>query len=67
MTIFLNNELEKMPHDNMSVEELVAFKRYNAAATAVAVNDKIVKKTAWSCTTLKEGDRVMIISAAFGG
>lgn len=67
MNIYINEKPEKLPNDYMNVEELVKFKKYNPQATAVAVNDNIVRRQNWGITRFKDGDRVTIISAAFGG
>ncbi|MCH8031245.1 MAG: sulfur carrier protein ThiS [Bacteroidetes bacterium] len=34
---------------------------------AVAVNDTVVRRTDWTMTVVKEGDRVEIITASQGG
>ena len=34
---------------------------------AVAVNDEVVRRTAWSGTTLAPGDRVDVLTAVQGG
>ncbi|GAB3690698.1 sulfur carrier protein ThiS [Nocardiopsis oceani] len=34
---------------------------------AVAVNDEVVRRTAWSDTTLAPGDRVDVLTAVQGG
>lgn len=35
--------------------------------TAVAVNGKLVRREAWDETVLADGDKLIIISAAYGG
>lgn len=67
MTIIYNNEPIKLPHAQMSVEDLVNWKQLAKQGTAIAVNDKLVKKDLWSVTFLKDLDNVTIITAAFGG
>jgi sulfur carrier protein len=34
---------------------------------AVAVNDELVPRAEWAAHTLQEGDRVLVIKAAYGG
>lgn len=67
MNIFLNDLPVKLPSDSMTVAALVKWKGLPASGTAVAVNDKIVRKDKWDLAALNEFDRVTIISAAFGG
>lgn len=50
-----------------NVEQLLQTMDIRSRGTAVAVNDKIVKRDNWSETTLCEGDSILIISAAYGG
>lgn len=67
MTIILNDVPVKLPNDLMNIEELVKWKGISSQGTAVALNDKLIKQDQWSVTTLKELDRVTVISAAYGG
>lgn len=67
MNIILNNIPTPLPKDYMSVEDLVKWKGVKPIGTAVAINDKIIRKESWPLTRLSELDRVTIISAAFGG
>lgn len=67
MKIFLNNEPVELPSTVKTVAEIVEWKKFPAAATAVAINDKIVIKSNWSLCKPEPLDRVTIISAAFGG
>lgn len=66
MKIILNgNEIDIA--DNSTVAELLATKNIPTAGTAVACNDKVVKKSTHETTILCEGDRVEIIRAVAGG
>lgn len=67
MNILLNNIPTPLPRDFMTVEDLVKWKGIKPSGTAVAVNDKIIRKELWNLTKLSDLDRVTIISAAFGG
>lgn len=67
MNILLNNIPTPLPRDFMTVEDLVEWKGIKPSGTAVAVNDKIIRKELWNLTKLSDLDRVTIISAAFGG
>ena len=51
----------------MTVANLVAWRNIKPHGTAIALNDKIVKKENWELTKLSELDRITVISAAFGG
>ena len=51
----------------MTVAEFVAWKDIKPLGTAIAINDKIIKKALWDSTTFQDLDRVTVITAAFGG
>lgn len=67
MKIFLNSKLTELPHDHMTVEQLVEWQGLNRANTAVAINDRLVKQLQWGSRELQLHDRVTLITAAFGG
>ena len=67
MKIFLNNQLTELPHDHMTVAQLVEWQGLNRANTAVAINDRLVKQLQWGSRELQLHDRVTLITAAFGG
>lgn len=67
MNIFINNVPTLLPDDNMNLTDLAKWKNISNQATAIAVNDKLIRQNLWSVTYLKDRDRVTIISAAFGG
>lgn len=67
MNIILNNIPTPLPRDYMTIEDLIKWKGVKIAGTAVALNDRIVRKENWNLTRLSDLDRVTIISAAFGG
>ncbi len=54
MKIFINNQL-------------IAWKNIPTGGTAITINDRIVRKSDRESTRLSDGDRVVVISAAFGG
>lgn len=67
MNIILNNIPTPLPNDYMTIEDLVKWRGVKPMGTAVALNDRIVRKESWCITRLSDLDRVTIISAAFGG
>ena len=67
MNIFINDVPTVLPDDNMNLTDLAKWKNISNQATAIAVNDKLIRQNLWSVTYLKDRDRVTIISAAFGG
>ena len=67
MTILLNENPVNLPNDYMTVADLVKWKQIPDQGSAIAVNDKLIKRDQWSVLNLKELDRVTVISAAYGG
>lgn len=65
MKILINNQetLTEVTSVAMLAAELALPER----GVALAVNNRIVPRTAWAETALSEGDNVTIIKAAFGG
>lgn len=67
MKIFINNQHVELPAGEMTVEELMGWRNIPSGGTAITLNDRIVRKSDRESTKLSEGDRIVVISAAFGG
>ena len=50
-----------------NLESLVAQLNVDAGGTAVAVNDRVIRRSLWSVQQLIEGDRIEIVRAVQGG
>lgn len=67
MTIFINNVPTVLPSDCLTVGDLLEWKDVKPSGTAVARNGQLVMRDAWTSAMLEPGDRITVISAAFGG
>ena len=67
MKIFYNNVMEDLPEDFMTLQDLAKWKELPLQGTAIAINDKLIKRDKWSVTQLKDNDSIVVITAAFGG
>lgn len=67
MKIFINNQLVELPAGEMTVAELIAWRNIPSGGTAITLNDRIVRLSDRESTKLSDGDRIVVISAAFGG
>lgn len=67
MNITINNKPVTLPKDIVTVGDLADMKGLTRKATAIAVNDMMILRDNWNKKRLAEGDRVLIIEAAFGG
>ena len=63
--ILVNNEVTNTACT--SVAALAVELQLPERGVALAVNNRVVPRTAWEETALNEGDNVTIIKAAFGG
>ncbi|HEX8299769.1 MAG TPA: sulfur carrier protein ThiS [Rubricoccaceae bacterium] len=66
--IVLNGAPRDVP-DGLTVEALLQHVGRDPAmpGVAVAVGDRVVRRTEWPATPVAEGDRVEVITAAQGG
>lgn len=63
--IVVNNEVTNTECSNFS--ELAVQLGLPERGVALAVNNKVLPRAAWTETLIAEGDKVTIIKAAFGG
>jgi len=69
MDITLNNLPEHIDTNKatITVNELLAVKRFTFRMLVVKVNGKLVKKDEYSMATIKDGDDVQVIHLISGG
>ena len=65
MLVVLNGERVEIAARNLTA--LLSEKDYEHANLAIAVNQRVVPRTAWSDTTLNSGDQIEIITPRQGG
>ncbi|MEU6206311.1 sulfur carrier protein ThiS [Micromonospora musae] len=66
MELTVNGTGRTMP-GGVTVADLVREVAPQLRGVAVAVNGEVVPRTGWPATTLRDGDRVEVLSAAQGG
>jgi thiamine biosynthesis protein ThiS len=66
MNLIINGQQKEMP-DNLTVSALLEELRINPLGVAVELNLKIIPKTDYAKTQLKENDKLEIISFVGGG
>ncbi|GAA0242402.1 sulfur carrier protein ThiS [Actinomadura nitritigenes] len=62
----MNGEPRELP-DGASVAQAVAAVTTAASGVAAALNDEVVRRSAWEATTLREADRLEVLTAVQGG
>lgn len=65
ITIQVNHEKKSIEQSTLDV--LLNILKINTKGIAIAINNQIITKSAWSNTSLKENDNVTIIQATQGG
>lgn len=66
MRIQVNGERRDVP-DNISLPEFITILSLPAERIAIEVNQKVMRRSDWQATTLKEGDQVEIVHFVGGG
>lgn len=67
MKIYINDIEKNFPNPALTLAELMKLENPETRGIAVAINNKVVRKTTWDTTLLTEGDRLTVIKIAFGG
>ncbi|MDD3877743.1 MAG: sulfur carrier protein ThiS [Bacteroidales bacterium] len=67
MKITLNNREEVFEKDEMTVIELLEYKKFTFKIITVKVNGTFIKKDMYEKTIIKEGDNVAAIHLITGG
>lgn len=66
MRIYINNQ-EVIFEDGITLDEVMTKYNPHSKGMAAAINNKVVSRSDWRHTMLRDGDRVIIISAVCGG
>ncbi len=67
MEIILNNSPDTIPGDQMTIRELLDFKRYTFKLLVIRINDHLVKPDEYDIAIVKHGDKVMVMHLISGG
>jgi sulfur carrier protein len=66
MKIIVNGEARELP-EGASVAEVVATVTAAPSGVAAALNDEVVRRSEWAVTTVREADRLEVLTAVQGG
>ncbi|WP_433325517.1 sulfur carrier protein ThiS [Spirillospora sp. CA-294931] len=64
--VIVNGEPRELP-EGASVADAVAVVSPAPSGVAAALNDEVVRRSAWDATTLKDADRLEVLTAVQGG
>jgi len=66
MKISINGEIKEFDRDSLTIQELLEIIDYGKGI-AIALNETFILKTKYQETTIKDGDRLDILSPVQGG
>jgi len=66
MKVSINGEIKEFDRDSMTIQELLEIIDYGKGI-AIALNETFILKTKYQETTIKDGDRLDILSPVQGG
>lgn len=67
MEITINNQRLPIDKEPVALSELLISQGIPQKGVAIALNNRVVPKTAWSSTDVKSGDSITVIHAVCGG
>lgn len=67
MNITVNKKVHNFEGEAMALMSVLEACDLPQKGIAVAINNKVVRKTDWPLTTVKDGDSVTVIQAVCGG
>ncbi|MFI3282099.1 MAG: sulfur carrier protein ThiS [Rikenellaceae bacterium] len=65
MNIILNNQSHEV--NSSTIQDLILEMSLETKGVAIALNNKVIPKANWDATPINEGDKIVIVSAVFGG
>lgn len=67
MKIELNNRPEILDLHQITVDELLKYKKFTFKMLVIKINGQLVKKTEYSTAIIKDGDKVSVLHLISGG
>ena len=67
MKITLNNRIEEIDRDTLTIQELIDYKNYTFKLLVTKINDQLVKKDERKTTKIMDGDKVVVLHMVSGG
>lgn len=67
MVVEINNHAVEVANDCDTLLKLLEQEGFSGQGKAVAVNNRVVKRSDWEATPLADGMKITVISAVCGG
>lgn len=67
MILYINSKPQEVPDTASTIGKVIDYLRISRQGTGIGLNNRLVPSVEWDKTPVRNEDRLMIISAAFGG
>jgi thiamine biosynthesis protein ThiS len=67
MKIILNNTEEELTVENMSVSDMLKYKKFSFRMRIIKINGELIPKEKYDSTIIHDGDNVQMIYLMSGG
>ncbi|GAB4455677.1 MAG: sulfur carrier protein ThiS [Bacteroidales bacterium] len=67
MKLIVNNNIENIDRESLTINELLDYKRFTFKMIVVKVNGKPINKNDYATTYLNDGDNIQVIHLISGG
>ena len=67
MIVYINSKLTEIPDSVNTVEKLLEHLKIPRQGTGVGINNNLITSCSWDKAEIKPEDRIMMISATYGG
>ena len=67
MKILLNNREEEFNRDSLSIEEMIALKKFSFKLKIIKINGQLIQREKYNSTYINDGDNVQMLYLMSGG
>ena len=67
MEVSINNKIQEIQDNSKLSQLLLKLNLIEQKGIAIAINNRVITRSAWNATTLNQNDKITIIKATQGG
>lgn len=67
MEVSINNKIQEIKDNSKLSQLLLKLNLIEQKGIAIAINNRVITRSAWNATTLNQNDKITIIKATQGG
>ena len=67
MKILLNNREEEFNRDSLSIDEMIALKKFSFKLKIIKINGQLIQREKYNSTYINDGDNVQMLYLMSGG